>query len=321
MIPASSTARLGNKPATAIMPVKASGLMPVRKLASGVRPIFSSGIVAHAAADAALPPPPPITGTVLMPPAAYQAMVNVGATKALLPSMRTFVMGIQAGFYIGFGGFMALSVGGSLAGALPPGIVKLIVGLVFPVGLMLTTLCGAELYTGNTAALTAARVEGKASMGDLMKNWMMSYLGNFVGSVLMAAAVFATGMMVGNPMPVAMTTAKCSLTFGQALVRGILANWLVCTAVWMSTSASSLPGKVMGIWPPIFTFVTIGLEHSVANMFFLTLGIWCGAPVSLGDFLFKNLLPVTIGNTIAGVVFMAVAYGYVFGALGKPKAA
>eukprot|EP00798_Chlamydomonas_sp_ICE-L_P018338 gene18338-24802_t len=89
----------------------------------------------------------------------------------------------------------------------------------------------------------------------------------------------------------------------------------------MSAAATSLPGKTLGCWLPVTAFVTLGLEHSIANMFFVTLGVAMGAPVTFGDFLIKNLLPVTLGNTLAGVLFMAVAYGFVYGSLGKPKAA
>lgn len=118
-----------------------------------------------------------------------------------------------------------------------------------------------------------------------------------------------------------MTTPWASPLHAQAFVRGIMCNWLVCCAVWMAAAATTLPGKTMGCWLPVTAFVTMGLEHSVANMFFVTMGIALGAKVTFGQFLMTNLLPVTLGNTLAGVLCMATAYALCYGGLGKPAPA
>ncbi|GIL83215.1 hypothetical protein Vretimale_11271 [Volvox reticuliferus] len=257
--------------------------------------------------------------SVLTPPQVYENAANVGAYKANLGVMATFVQGIQAGAYIAFGAFLACSVGGNIPGiaASNPGLAKLLFALVFPVGLSMVTNCGAELYTGNTMMLMCAIFEKKASWAQLLKNWFVSYAGNFVGSIGMVAAVVATGLLATNNLPVSMAIAKSNLTFTEVLSRSILCNWLVCCAVWSASAATSLPGRILGLWPPITAFVAIGLEHSVANMFVIPLGMMLGANVTWGQFFFNNLLPVTLGNTIAGVIMMAVAYSVSFGSLGK----
>ncbi|GLC33508.1 hypothetical protein PLESTB_000082700 [Pleodorina starrii] len=291
-----------------------------------------NGVVATtpaAVAPATSPAPAPAvvapvrSVSVLTPAQTYENAANIGAYKASLGVMATFVQGIQAGAYIAFGAFLACSIGGSIPGvaAANPGLAKLLFALIFPVGLSLVTNCGAELYTGNTMMLTCALIEKKATWGQLWKNWLVSYAGNFVGSIAMVLAVVATGLLTTNGLPVTMAQTKATLGFTEVLSRSILCNWLVCCAVWAASAATSLPGRILALWPPITAFVAIGLEHSVANMFVIPLGILLGANVTWGQFVFNNLLPVTLGNTIAGVVMMALAYSVSFGAVGKPKPA
>jgi len=262
--------------------------------------------------------PEPIPG-VLPPAQNYNNIVNIGTYKGLLPAGQTFLMGIMAGCYIAFGAFLALSIGGNLPGltAENPGLAKLVYALVFPVGLTMVTLCGAELYTGNTATVTCALYEKKVTFGQLLKNWFFSYAGNLVGSLLMVCAVGMTGLLTTNPLPVTVAEAKAGLPLVTCIVRAILCNWLVCVAVWQSSAASSLPGKIMGLWAPISAFVAMGLEHSVANMFFIPMGMWLGAKVTFTELFFNNIVPVSVGNTIAGVLCMATMYCSFYGSLGK----
>ncbi|GFR51552.1 hypothetical protein Agub_g13971 [Astrephomene gubernaculifera] len=264
------------------------------------------------------PAPPP---GVLPPIGAYNNIVSLGAAKAAMPAWKTFLMGVMAGCYISFGGFLAIMLATMCSGlgVTSPILTRLVMGALFPFGLLVTLVCGAELYTGNTALVTAAVLENKATVQGLLKNWSCSYLGNLVGSLAMVAVVSATGLLPVSPTGVAasMAVAKSSLPFGQAFVRGVLCNWLVCSAVWMASAATSLPGKAVAAYLPVMAFITLGLEHSVANMFMCTLGIVQGAPVSWATFLTGNLLPVTLGNTFAGAVCMAGAYALCFGAIGK----
>jgi formate/nitrite transporter len=182
---------------------------------------------------------------------------------------------------------------------------------------MMTLLSGAELFTGNTALVTMALLEGKANAGQLIKSWSASYAGNFVGSILLAALVFMGGTLVGGGASIGVSAAKTSLTFTQALVRGILCNWLVCMAVYLASFAKDAAGKMVPIWFCISAFVALGLEHSVANMFIIPLGIFSGAAVSWKAFLLKNLLPVTLGNIIGGAVCVGAAFCMAYGKLGK----
>ena len=140
-----------------------------------------------------------------------------------------------------------------------PGIVKLITGLIFPVGLTMVVMSGAELYTGNTAVIPMAIYEKQATWGGMMKNWFWSWTGNLLGSLFMVAAVYATGLLAGNPVPANVATMKATLPFAVTLIRSTLCNWLVCMAVWNAASATTLTGKMAGLWGPIATFVTIGL--------------------------------------------------------------
>ena len=179
-------------------------------------------------------------------------------------------------------------------------------------------VCGAELYTGNTALIPAAVYEKKADMVQLAKNWIISYFGNLVGSLLLVWLVTQAGMF-GPTHPITkIAVAKTSLTWMEAFTRGMLCNFLVCVGVWQASAATSLAGKAVGVWFPISAFVALGLEHSVANMFLIPMGISAGAQVSFGQFVTSNLIPVTLGNTLAGLL-LGTAYAYIFGSLGKEQ--
>ena len=175
----------------------------------------------------------------------------------------------------------------------------------------MTLISGAELFTGNTALVTTSVLNGKASVRGLAKSWFYSYAGNLVGSLLIASLFAASGVM--HTGVVAVATAKVAMPWAQAFVRGVLANWLVCMAVWMASGCSDLAGKAVAVWFPISAFVAMGLEHSVANMAIVPLGMMLGAPVTVREFVLANLLPVTLGNAFAGVVAIAVAFTLAYG--------
>jgi len=255
-----------------------------------------------------------------LPPAGYEGAVAAGKKKAGMPASKIFALGVLSGCHIGFGAYLMLTVGAACPGLVStnPGLQKIILGAFgLPFGLMMTLVTGAELFTGNTALVTAAALEGEADAGGLMKSWVASYAGNFVGSLALAALVTAAGTLVGGGASLAVAAAKTSLSFKTAFVRGILCNWLVCMAVYMASMAKDLPGKIVAIWFPISAFVAMGLEHSVANMFIIPLGILNGAAVSWKAFLLNNLLPVTLGNIVGGAVCVATAFSYAYGKLGK----
>jgi formate/nitrite transporter len=182
-----------------------------------------------------------------------------------------------------------------------------------PFGLIMTLVTGGELFTGNTALVTAAWKEGKTDGISLLKNWAASYAGNFVGSVLLAYLAFESQTLGNAPASVAIATAKANLPFGVAFVRGILCNWLMCMAVYMASGCSTMVGKMTAIWFPISAFVALGLDHSVANMFIIPLGMMRGAEVTVAQMMANNLIPVTLGNIVGGACMCMMPFGNTFG--------
>eukprot|EP00290_Baffinella_frigidus_P008314 CAMPEP_0180130066 /NCGR_PEP_ID=MMETSP0986-20121125/7658_1 /TAXON_ID=697907 /ORGANISM="non described non described, Strain CCMP2293" /LENGTH=329 /DNA_ID=CAMNT_0022069791 /DNA_START=60 /DNA_END=1049 /DNA_ORIENTATION=+ len=257
------------------------------------------------------------------PPAVYEAIVAAGETKAKMPAWKIFYMGLLAGAYISFGSCLAISIGGACQGIVAAGnlgVQKMIFGAFgLPVGLLMVVVCGGELFTGNTAFLTAAAAEGKATPGEIAKSWIWSYMGNLVGSIAFAFLVFASGVLPAPTLATVkgMAVAKTSVAFLPLVLRGILCNWLVCIGIWQATAAKDIGSKAIAIWFPISAFVAMGFEHSVANMFFLPTALFNGADISWKMIFMNNLLPVTIGNTIAGAFLVAMSYAIVFGTPGK----
>jgi formate/nitrite transporter len=242
----------------------------------------------------------------------YQGAADAGAKKASLSFIKTFQLAIAAGTHIGFGAYLALTVGGACFGIATdnPGLQKMILGAFgLPLGLMMSVVTGAEVFTGNTALVTTAVMEGKASWTDLIKNWSASYLGNFVGSLILAYLAFYSGTLGTGPAAAAIATAKCSLTWQMAFVRGLLCNWLIAMAVYIASGCSSMTGKMVAIWFPISAFVALGLDNSVANMFLIPLGILRGAPITIRQMLIKNLIPVTLGNIVGGAICAMAPFG------------
>lgn len=272
-----------------------------------------------AAPPAAVVGPPPE----LKPPAAlYEGAVAAGALKASASFSKIFKLGVVAGCHIAFGAYLAISVGGACPGiaAANPGLQKIIFGAFgLPFGLIMTLTSGAELFTGNTALVTAALAEGKTTTKDLAKNWIASYLGNFVGSVILAYLAFKSGTLGTGPAAATIAAAKCAMPWDVAFVRGVLCNWLVCMAVYMASGCSSMIGKMTAVWFPISAFVALGLDHSVANMFIIPLGMLRGAEITIGQMFMKNLIPVTLGNIVGGALCVMAPFGTTHGGWFKKK--
>jgi formate/nitrite transporter len=226
-------------------------------------------------------------------------------------------LGFLAGAYIAFGGTVAIATGKGITAEGLGGLSKLIFAGTFPVGLMLVVIAGSELFTGNCGVVTPSCLAGRAKWAGLLKNWVFVYIGNFIGSLFVAYCLgFASNLFGKEPYlsgVQGIATGKVALSFGAAFWRGVGCNWLVCLAVWLAVSANDISGKVWGIWFPIMAFVAIGFEHSVANMFFIPLGMFYGAPVTWGQFLINNLLPVTLGNIVGGGLFVGTIYWWLYG--------
>ena len=254
------------------------------------------------------------TGVDAYKPAQIAELVETsGVAKAHLSIVQTLTLAILAGVFIGFGGAAYTMV---MTGVDPGfGPARFLGGVVFSLGLILVVVGGAELFTGN-ALMTIAAVDRKISMRDLLRNWGFVYLGNLVGAVALVLACAASGLLEG-PMgatAAAIANGKIDLSPTQAFVRGILCNALVCLAVWLSFAARSVVGKVMAILWPISTFVLLGLEHSIANMYLLPQGALAGAKLGWGATI-SNLFWVTVGNVVGGAGGVALAYRLAY--LGK----
>lgn len=249
----------------------------------------------------------------------------IGAGKAKAPAMKLFLMGILSGFLIGMGAAVTNTAAHAITNV---AAAKIACGLLFPFGLIMVILTGAELFTGNSL-ITISVLSGQAKVRGMLRNWGIVYIGNFVGSVTLAAACAFSGQMNLSDgglgaYAIKVAAAKCSLTFGHALTLGILCNILVCIAVMCALCAKDVTGRAIGAFVPIVFFVIAGFEHSVANMFYIPAGLFAlsvpkyaqaaaaagintGA-LTWGNFLLRNLLPVTLGNVIGGCGFAALIW-------------
>jgi formate/nitrite transporter len=255
----------------------------------------------------------------LLPAEMAKRAEYIGVRKAEMPLLTTLVLAILAGGFISMGAVFATTVSAGTSGVLPYGVSRLLTGVVFCLGLVLVVVGGAELFTGNISTVA------------LLRNWGVVYIGNFIGSVGTAFLVyfsgqyeFGGGAVGGSALSIAQ--AKVNLGFVNALALGILCNALVCLAIWMSFSARSTIDKIAVIVFPITAFVAAGFEHSVANMYFVPIGLLVktldpafalGTGLDLSrltwaNFLVDNLVPVTLGNIIGGSLLVAVVYWFVF---------
>ncbi len=265
----------------------------------------------------------------LSPAETVQAIVQNGRRVLHQTFGRTFVLSLLAGFYIGFGAQLSTVASQDVAGFAGGGVARLLAGSVFPVGLMLVVVCGAELFTGNSLLATAA-LHGEISWRKLLENWIVVLSGNFIGSLFFAWLMFEARLWEqGNVAlhAIGIAEAKCRLSFPMAFIRGILCNWLVCLAVFMATAARDIPGKLLACYFPIMTFVASGFEHNIANMYFIPTGLFLseglnhpGTFLTWHNFIVVNLLPVTLGNIVGGVLFVSFAYWFIHrGACGSGR--
>ncbi len=270
----------------------------------------------------------------LLPAEMAKKAENVGVTKANLGPFRMFALAVLAGAFIAMGAVFMTIVTTGATGILSYGVTRLLAGLAFCLGLILVVVAGAELFTGNNLIIMAW-AGGKISTGKLWRNWIIVYLGNFAGSILTAYGMFLSGQYLFNKGAVGLNAlniaaAKTSLDFIPALVLGVFCNALVCLAVWLCMSARTTVDKIVAIIFPISAFVAAGFEHSVANMYFIPVGLFIknGAPaefwtaigqtsadfasITWSNFLIANLLPVTLGNIIGGALMVGLVYWFIY---------
>jgi formate transporter len=282
----------------------------------------------------------------ILPTAMAVRAEESGVKKATTDALTLLVLGVLGGAFISFGAIFATTVsagsisitatdgGAAFSAGLPYGVIRLLSGLVFSLGLILILVGGAELFTGNNL-IVMAWASGKVSTIDLCRNWTIVFTGNFVGAFATAIIMFLTAQYTFGGGSVGLTAlytanAKAGLEFVPAVALGIMCNALVCLASWMCYSARSSTDKILTIIPPITAFVAAGFEHCIANIYYFPIALFIktGAPDSFwaaigktaadfpnltwGSFFIANLLPVTIGNIIGGSIMVGAIYWFVY---------
>ena len=249
-----------------------------------------------------------------------------GRAKTQMPLVKMFLLAVLAGFFIAMGGAVTNTAAHTIANV---GVARMVCGLLFPFGLAMVVLTGAELFTGNTL-ITISVLDGQATVAGMLRNWGVVYLGNAAGAMLVAAGCafggqfnYSGGQLAVFTMKLAM--GKCALPVGSAIVLGVLCNVLVTAGVLLSLSAKDLTGRMVGAYLPVAFFVICGFEHCIANLFYIPAGLFAQAvpayaalaadagldlsALTWGNFLLHNLLPVTVGNILGGTA-MGGLYWY-----------
>lgn len=263
---------------------------------------------------------------------AHQLSNTIMLAKAHTSFIKLFILGFLAGVYIGFGGEIATLVLQDAGGAIGTGLLKVISGGVFTVALILIIIAGGELFTGNTLILLSV-LEKRTTISLLFRNWFIVYLANFSGTIFIVLLLYFTGLWEQNNFHASVASLKIAalkvnLSFIEAFTRGILANWLVCLAIWMSVASRLVIGKIMVIFFPILTFAAVSFEHCIANMYFVPKGLILKnipevvqaahipaeklANLTIPGFIINNLIPVTLGNIFGAIIFVALLYWFVF---------
>jgi nitrite transporter NirC len=246
-----------------------------------------------------------------------QAAAKLVAQKRSIVSH--LVRSMLAGMYVGAAIVLIFTIGGLLSKD-SPGAVRLAMGVCFGGALTIVVFAGSELFTGCNLVLTLGVLTRKATLGDLTSNWVWTWIGNLLGSVLLAAMVIGTGLFDADPIRsfvLGLVKTKMNLPADQLILRAILANWLVCLGVWMAARSKDDTARILLIWWCMFTFITSGFEHSIANMCGLMLGLLLpdhGTAITFGGYWY-NLGLATLGNMIGGALFVAGMYW-----LGSPNA-
>lgn len=256
--------------------------------------------------------------------------IQAGVSKSQLPIIPLLLLSILAGAYIALGGLFSSVIALGMPEEWPYGIMKTLQGLAFSLGLILVVIGGAELFTGNNL-MVVALLDKKIGLIAILKNWLIVFAGNFIGSITIAILIILSkeylisdgslGVSILN-----LAQLKVSLSFTKALTLGILCNLLVCLAVWLTYSGRSTSDKILAIIFPITAFIAAGFEHSVANMYIIPVGLFLKkfdplfvaqsavdtSKLSWSSFFFQNLAPVTLGNIIGGAIFVGLVYFYVY---------
>lgn len=249
-----------------------------------------------------------------------ETALKAGRAKLALHNkpVDLIILSVLAGCYIALGGTLSLIAGYGFpeASADNPSLQRLLSGATFPLGLILVVVLGAELFTGNNALLIPAFMRRECSAGKVLLNWTVVYLGNFVGAVGFTwLFVHLTGLVTPEPYHSAILNiaiAKTSMPWLTVFLKGIGANWCVCLAVWLALSGKTLIEKMAGCWFPVMAFVTLGYEHSIANMFYIPCAMMAGSDITATTAIITNLIPATLGNIAGGALFVGCVHAWLY---------
>jgi formate/nitrite transporter len=244
-------------------------------------------------------------------------ITTAASGKNSKPPHKFFASAIMGGAFISLGSIFAVKVAANLPGLTSsnPGLVSLLFGLLFPLGFLLVTLTGTELFTSTIAVTSIGLCKKQYKPLSLGKIWGLSYFGNFTGALITALVLGLGTHVLGSETTSSylehIAVKKTSAGFLTVMVKGIGANWLVCLAAIAGYAAKNTAGKILAIWLPVAAFVAMGFEHSVANMFFIPMSMMQGSEISVGTFIVKNLIPATLGNIIGGVGFAGLPFLFI----------
>jgi formate/nitrite transporter len=254
-----------------------------------------------------------------LPSEIVRNLSDSGVEKANRQGNDLLILGFLAGAYISLAGLVSQIISHDIAAYLGVGMTRFVMGTIFTLGLAMVVIAGAELFTGNCLMIISV-LDRRISWSAMLRNWAIVFLANGLGSALVVALAVAgqAGSLndgAAAQYAVDIAASKMALPGTVVFLRGILANWLVCLAVWMAGAAKDVAGKILAIYLPIMGFVAANFEHSIANMFAVPYGLAQAHALdfyNLGQFLLHNLLPATIGNIVGGAVLVGGLYWYVF---------
>ena len=246
--------------------------------------------------------------------------VEIGIHKVRLSTIKMLVLGFFAGMFIGFAGIASTTGGATVEN---PSLSRLVSACLFPAGMAMVLVAGSELFTGNNLIIIAL-LEKKITLWQMLKNWIVVFLGNFIGAAFVAFMVVYghTPDLMGGRLADSIVNAalhRVNLTFADSFIRGVLCNILVCIAVWAAFASKTVSGKLMMSFWPILLFVLCGFEHSIADIYFCLAGIFAveeygiaAEGLNMASFLWTNLLPVTLGNIVGGAGIVGAGYWFMY---------
>jgi len=270
----------------------------------------------------------------LTPAETANSFIGIGEYKAKMPKNKVLVSAFLAGAYIAFAAQLLTTVTQDMSGIFGVGFTSFIGGSVFGIALVLVLVAGSDLFTGNTM-LSMAWLNGNLRTKQVLRNWSWVYIGNFIGALFLVWLIYSADMWSGHggavgAKAVALAYKKTHLSFGEAFVRGMACNWLVCLAVILVASAQDTVSKIVAAWFPVMAFIASGFEHCVANMYIIPAGItasldptiasvvtsahptWDLATLNTSSFVFGNLIPVTLGNIFSGAILVGGIYWFLY---------